>query len=262
MKFGSPDSSGVVIIDCTVLCYIPDTEDDENDFVSFSHLLDQQIEIGWAMLVDAHGLDTTATLKEAILVNIEGDSLKGTPTDLYNEVARNLIVFPELQPGDYQLTQLVAGYTLSKKQRIKHYGCEGAMPSTLHEAWAADCTDELEFAFFLSPDAASRFSFHIERGETKYVGRIMLSDFSQPPYGSSRVVDKDLYNIDGHNVWIDTYADRHTQNPASDIMIDDEPAHEIKALRRLIKKYKRSPWVEHWQRRSKELESLTEMENQ
>lgn len=258
MKFGSPDSTGTVIVDCTVLCCVPDSYDDADGLFNISRLLEQQIDKGWAELVDAPGLDTDATLKEAILVNAEGDSLKGTPTDLYYEVARNLIVFSDLKPGEYQLAQLVAGYTLSRNQRLSHYDCEGSAPTNLHEAWAAECTEELEFAFLVTADAASRLSFRIGTGEMKYIGRMKLYDLAQPPYGSKRVVDKDLYNIDGHNVWIESYADRHTQSLTGDFIIDDDPAHEIKALRRLIKKYKSSPWVERWQRRLKALESQTE----
>jgi len=186
--WGPPETTGMVIIECRVFT------DPAGNLLEPGKIIGQE-------------------LKEAIFGRQEADWVNGKLTDsLGNQIeggvygvdwsgAEMLIIFPELQPGRYRLSQLNAvfrHYDDDKKEWYKS-------PSTID----------------IPSDALEELTFNILPGKTVYIGQFEVIESGR---------DKS-FNI------------------------NDSTKYEIEAFKKVIKKYKKSPWVSRWQKHLKGLEN-------
>lgn len=206
-EFGSPDSTASVYLDCKVFY---DPPHDGNIFELGDYLAD-------ALFDAIKGLEEVNGIRGANLLSDDGQSIYGNSFGVDWSGSEELIIFGDLPPGNYRLSQIMATYR--DKHEESHYDHEKGKWVD-EEVWSYDST-----TIDIPAGVLDELSFEIQAGEPRYVGLLIV---------------------------IDERGARENNQYRIEFM----PKYEKKACKRLIKKYKESPWVSRWQERLAELETL------
>jgi hypothetical protein len=215
IDLGSPDSTCILIVACEVK-YDPGV-------CKIGKLLSRAITgAPRAALTSGRAMDT---LK---------NKFEGFPLEYAREGSENLLIFPRLKPGVYRLSNILAQYKLDADERKCHYRVDDDELDT--------APAYLEFDFIFEPKYAGDFTFTLDAGECAYLGKLSVVNEDAPPYDRKRYESN--VQIDCDKCWI---KDNYTLDRANE--------HEVKAMEKLLSKYKVNPWRESWRSRLVELKA-------
>ncbi len=174
----------------------------------------------------------SAPVRRGFLIDESGVRVGGTV--LADRFETDLVIFPNLLPGDYTLSSLVAYYELSDAENKEHYDCELDPPRVM------SCTEAVELHFVPSASRSDEFRFTLELGEPRYFGMLTLIADEGPPYRKS-----------GSGI------DRHKTKMDEDTCeIAYTPRGEFEALKRIKNEYIDGPWMDRCRDRMAELKQV------
>jgi hypothetical protein len=196
--FGQPDSTGLIVVDCQVFC-------DKT-----VNLLDLG-EVASAMF---SGKKEAFSVPGGILLDDDGHQVEGQEFIVDWSGTEKLIIFSDLHPGDYRLSQIMVTYDW-KDEEMVYDEEEGHYVEKEVTRYSSSIID-------IPPGHLEALSNTLTPMQSIYIGKLIIFDEKG----------------DGDNQY----------------QIDSDPNHEIEALKKLIGKFKDSQWVPCWRKRLAELE--------
>ena len=181
-EFGPPDSTGLVVVDCLVFYDKP-----------IYNILDGG-EVLMNLLEKAADQNQAFSVPHGRLEDGLGNSAEGTAFGVDWSGSEKLIVFPNLEPGVYRLSQLEVVY--------KYYTTETVYDHDANEFYEKEASHVTESAIDIPPDKLEELTFEALPGRPVYIGKLIIFDARG----------------DGENEY----------------QINNEPEHEIAALKRLM----------------------------
>ena len=200
--FGSPDSTGLVLVDCRVF-YNKKTD----------NILDLE-EVAVNALEKAADLNQAHLILGGILLNDNGKQVEGKAFGVDWSGSEKLIIFSNVEPSEYHLTQLTVEYG--------HWAEERAFDYENGEYYDERVWQSEKSTIDIPANALEELTVYVKPSKTIYIGKLRVFDARG----------------DGDNEY----------------QISSYPKNEITAFKRLIKKYKESPWVSFWEKRLNDLE--------
>jgi hypothetical protein len=148
------------------------------------------------------------------LVDNGGHQVEGQAFVVDWSGTEKLIIFSDLHPGDYRLSQIMVTYDWKEEETVYDYDESYCVTKEVTH-YSSSIID-------IPPGLLEALTTELTPGQSIYIGKLTIFD----------------ERGDGDNEY----------------QIDDDPNHEIKALEQLIGKYEDSQWVPHWRKRLAELE--------
>jgi hypothetical protein len=196
--FGQPDSTGLIVVDCQV----------------FRHKYGNLLDVGDVVSQMFSGKKEAFSVPGGSLVDNDGHQVEGQEFVVDWSGTEKLIIFSDLHPGDYRLSQVMVTYDW-KDEEMVYDEDEGHFVTEEVTRYSSSTID-------IPPGLLDSLTTELTPGQSVYIGKLTIFD----------------ERGDGDNQY----------------QIDNDPNHEIKALKKLIGKYKDSQWVPHWRKRLTELE--------
>jgi hypothetical protein len=198
---GNPDLSGIIIVNCEIIANFQDH----------------------GLLYALLGIDDHAETTSGAVAGVDGILLEG-------RASKNVIVFPNLQPGTYKVAIVRGDRAPPVDSENEIYNCSDE-----------SCPDAIELEFLIHTNAQLELTFEVNPGDVVYAGKLIFNENHDPPFSYTGGLPGD-YIVDFH------------QHKAKDeITIKWDKKFEIEALENAIAGFKRNHWIEKIERRLKEL---------
>ncbi|NNE08483.1 MAG: hypothetical protein HKN20_07975 [Gemmatimonadetes bacterium] len=185
---GSPDSTGLLMVDC-------DAWYDPGHTLDFSRNILGQV-VGDVIEDALHPRGELMWLRHARIVAPD-DSTHGGKRTRYG--SQPVILFSNLAPGIYKLTEIRATHDPLDEEVDEYYDCDRSTEETssvLHDP----CPVRFDFTYELSPESRDSLSIEIRAGETHYLGKLELTEEEMPPYDGVRTIRETEHGFLGFHV--------------------------------------------------------------
>lgn len=166
---GSPDSTGLLVVDCDPYLRPSRTLD-----ISLEGIIGGMAEAVFEESVSPHG--DRMELTGAKLIDDDGVVYKGRAT---REGDHPVIAFSSLHPGTYRLHALRAEYVLEASHNLYADEIRRAFDCGDEES-TVECPERLVYTYYLAPEESDRFTCDVSAGSALYVGRLHLVETHLP----------------------------------------------------------------------------------
>jgi len=238
-EFGSPDSTGLVIVDCVFPYDDMPGMHITNKKSFFDEVMDEirddrpRFRVLGGKIIDSEGKI------------IKGKRISDSP---------GAVVFFAVPPGQYRLEEFAAKNNLNVDEKQQWYNCENEIY----------CPDGIIYKHKNLSVRFDTIELDVEPGQITYIGKLELLEWHAPPYGDTwhESADGDKwYDSSVTNHW-----DYHEHNQSTDLDGSSgqayahkyEHEYELEALEKVLKLDKSNPWNPRLAERMQAVEAYME----
>ena len=204
---GDPELAGMAVVSCDIIANFQDR----------------------GLLGTVLGIDDTGSATGGAITGVDGIQLEGKAAD-------DVVVFANLQPGDYRLVLMRGERLLSADAVKKIYDCPSEWDVQVN--FPVKCPAGVEFEFALPAPVQEELSFTVEPGEVIFLGNLIFDEPHDPPYGNIRTIGTGDRKVDFHRC-----------APNEKFRIERGPQAEIDSLENVVSGYEDNYWTRKIKRR-------------
>jgi len=209
---GDPEITGMAVASCEIIANFQDR--------GF-----------WGTII---GIDKKGSASGGAITGVDGIQLEGIPED-------NVVVFQNLQPGQYKLVLMRGTRMLNGDAIKKIYDCPTDWEK--ENNWPATCPRGVEFEYLLQRNIQDELTFNVTAGELVFIGHLVFDEPHDPPYGNIRKNTAGTSEVDFHQC-----------RPNEKFRLERDPENEINTLERASSSFGDNYWTARINERIKELE--------